>query len=142
MIVAAIVLAAAGGTWFALERVASDAERQAQSPAPVVEAPRGAAQPGEIAAWPAGSSAFTVVLLTADSEAAARVQATAASNAGVSVGVLDARSYPTLEAGPWVVFAGRFETRPAAEQEAARYAATGFPSAEAAFVSETAAETP
>ena len=36
----------------------------------------------------------------------------------------------------WVLFAGRFDTRREAAEEAARYVASGFPDAEAAFVSE------
>ena len=138
-IVVAIALVAVGAVAFALEQVESDAEREATEPAPVFrqDAPAASDQkPTDVAAWPADTSAYTVLLATEDDERAARARATAAVGSGVPAGVLDSDAYPTLAPGEWVLFAGRFETREQAADEAARYAAAGFPDARQAFVSE------
>ena len=138
-IVGAIALLAVGGVVFALEQVESDAEREATKPTAIFEPPEtpgSETKPTAVAAWPAETSAYTVVLTTTSDEPQARAQATAAVGGGVPAGVLDSDRYPTLEPGDWVVFTGRFETRGQAVKEAARYAATGFPNARAEFVSE------
>jgi hypothetical protein len=140
VIVVAIALIAVGGVVFALDRVESDAEREATAPAVVVQQPAptttSADKPTAVAEWPAGTSAYTVVLAETPEEATARARATAAVANGVPAGVLDADAYPTLEPGVWVLFAGRYETRAEAAERATRYAAAGFPDAEPAFVSE------
>jgi hypothetical protein len=138
-IVVAIALLAVGGVVFALERVESDAEREATKPATIFEGagrPGSETKPTDVATWPAETSAYTVVLATTPDEVEARAQATAAVGSGVPAGVLDSDRYPTLEAGEWMLFTGRFDTRSQAVKEAARYAATGFPNARAEFVSE------
>lgn len=139
-IVVAIALLAVGAVVFALERVESDAERAATKPAPVFEP---AGRPGsttkrtDVAAWPTGTSAYTVVLATTNDEALARARATAAVGSGVPAGLLQSDAYPSLGLqSTWVLFTGRFETRADAAEEAVRYAADGFPDARAAFVSE------
>ena len=139
VIVGAIAVLAIGGVFFALEQVESDAEREATKPAQVVERPspeEGGRRPTQVAEWPAGDAAYTVVLARAPDEASARAQATAALGGGVPAGVLDSDRYPTLEPGTWMLFAGRFESRADAAAEATRYAAEGFPDAQARFVSE------
>ena len=138
-IVVVIALVAVGAVVFALDRVESDAEREATEPAVVFQQPTPATtteEPTAVAEWPAGTSAHTVVLAETSDETTARARATAAVANGVPAGVLDAAAYPTLEPGVWVLFAGRYETRAEAAEQAARYAAAGFPDAEAAFVSE------
>jgi hypothetical protein len=137
VIVAAIALLAVGGVLFALERVESDAEREATKPAEVLERtppPKTTAEPTGVASWPEGESAYTVVLATTSDEDTARARATAAVSAGVPAGVLDSDRYPTLDADTWVLFAGRYAAREDAEAEAARYAAAGYPEARARFV--------
>ena len=139
VIIGGIALLAVAGVFFALEQVESDAEREATKPARVVETPSqraGGGRPAHVAAWPEGDSAFTVVLARAPDEASARAQATAALSAGVPVGVLDSDRYPTLEPGAWMLFTGRFQSRDDAAAEAARYKTSGFPKAQARFVSE------
>jgi hypothetical protein len=134
-IIVVIALVAVGGVIFALDQVESDAEREATKPAIVVRQP----EPGgttEIATWPAGTDAYTVVLAETADETTARARAATAASGGVPAGVLDSNRYPTLDPGVWVLFAGRFETRAEAVEEAARYVAAGFPDAEAAFVSD------
>ena len=139
VIVALIAVVAVGGVVFALDQVESDAQREATEPAVVVQPTPPATtaeEPTEVAAWPAGTSAYTVVLAETSDETTARARATAAVASGVPAGVLDSDAYPTLDAGMWVLFAGRYETRAEATEQATRYAAEGFPDAEAAFVSE------
>ena len=138
-IVVVIALIAVAGLFFALEQVESDAEREAREPALVVgrpQPPAGGEQPTEVASWPAGTAAYTVVLAETPDETTARARATAAVEGGVPAGVLDSGAYPTLEPGTWVLFTGRFDTRVEAAEEATRYVAAGFPDAEAAFVSD------
>jgi hypothetical protein len=138
-IIVVIALIAIGGVVFALNRVSSDAEREATKPTIVVERPQ---QPGsedtptEVASWPAGSSAYTVVLARTPDETTARARAAAAVDGGIPAGVLDSTDYPTLDPGVWVLFAGRYDTQAEAAEDAARYVAAGFPDAEAAFVSD------
>jgi hypothetical protein len=91
--------------------------------------------PTRVTTWPEGDAAYTVVLATASDEASARAQATAAVEGGVPAGVLDSDEYPTLDLDDWVLFAGRYESRRRAADEAARYAGAGFPDAQPEFVS-------
>ena len=135
-IIVVILLIAGGGVVFALNQVESDAERAAKRPAVVVPPPQppGGEQPTEVATWPAGTAAYTVVLAEAADETTARARAAAAVGAGVPAGVLGSDEYPTLEPGKWVLFAGRFDTRAEAAEEATRYVTAGFPDAEAEFI--------
>jgi hypothetical protein len=138
-IVAAIALLAIGGIVFALDRVESDAEKSARKRVPIVTQPeplKSDEKPTDVEAWPAGTSAYTVLLASEDDETAARSRATAAVGAGVPAGVLNSSDYPTLEPGRWVLFTGRFDTRELAAEEATRFAALGYPEAEAGFVSD------
>ena len=137
-IIAVIALIAVGGVLIALDQVESDAEKEATKPAVVVERPKPPSgdQPTDVASWPRGTSAYTVALAEAPDETSARARATAAVGGGVPAGVLQSDSYPTLDPGKWLVFAGRFETQSEAEEEATRYVAAGFPDAEAVFVSD------
>lgn len=138
-IIAVIALIAVGGVLFALDRVESNAEREATKPAVVVERPQPPAsgdRPIRVETWPAGTAAFTVVLAETPDETDARTRASAAVGGGLPVGVLDTDGYPTLEPGMWVLFTGRYETRAEAAEEAARYVVAGFPEAEAAYVSD------
>jgi hypothetical protein len=137
-IIAVIALIAIGGVAFALNQVESDAEREATKPAIVVKRPKppGGEKPTGVATWPAGTSAYTIMLAEAPDETTARARATAAVKGGVPAGVLRSDDYASLDPGMWVLFTGRFETRVEAEEEATRYVAAGFPDAEAVFVSE------
>jgi len=138
VIIAVIALIAVIGVLIALDQVESDAEREATKPAIVVERPKPpqGEQPTDVAAWPTGTSAYTVSLAEAPDETSARARASAAVTGGVPAGVLQSDSYPTLDPGKWLVFAGRFDTRSEAEEEATRYIAAGYPDAEAVFVSD------
>ena len=133
VIIGTIALLAVGAVFFALRQVESDAEREAAEPSQVVSTGDGR-DGSKVAEWPAGRSAYTVVLAQAPNETIARTQATAALDADVPAGVLESDRYPTLEPGTWVLFAGRFESLDEAEAAATRYAAAGFPDAEPRFV--------
>jgi hypothetical protein len=137
-IIAAIALIAVAGVVFALNQVESDAEREATKPAIVVEQPKPprGEKPTGVETWPAGTSAYTVVLAETPDETTARARANAAVAGGVPAGVLHSDDYPSLDPGTWLIFAGQFETRVEAEDEATRFVAAGFPDAEAVFVSE------
>ena len=138
-IIVVIALISVGGVAFALDRVSSDAEREATKPAVVVERPDppgSGNKPTDVAAWPAGTTAYTVVLAQTPDENSARTRATAAVGGGIPVGVLDSDAYPTLEPGMWVLFVGRYDTQDEAIEDATRYVAAGFPDARAAFVSD------
>lgn len=136
-IIGVIALIAIGGVAFALNQVESDAEREATKPAIVVEQPKpGGEKPTGVATWPAGTSAYTIALAETPDETSARARATAAVAGGVPAGVLQSDDYASLDPGMWLIFAGRFQTRVEAVDEATRYVAAGFPDAEAVFVSE------
>ena len=138
-IVAAIALIAVAGVVFALEQVESDAEREATKPAAVLERPDpvggGGERPTEVESWPARTSGYTVALARMPDETTARARATATLGGGIPVGILDASAYPSLASDDWLMYAGRFDTRAEAVEEAARYATAGFPDAEAVLVS-------
>ena len=139
LIIGAIAVIAIVGVLVALDQVESDAEREATKPAIVVERPQppgSEEKPTDVAAWPDGTSAYTVSLARMPDEDIARARATAAVGAGIPAGVLDSDAYPTLEPGAWVLFVGRFDTETEAAREAASYAAAGFPEAQVAFVSD------
>ena len=141
-IVAVIALIAIAAVVFALNRVESDAEREATKPTLVVKPPTPPGSgdaPTDVETWPAGTSAYTVALAETPDETTARTRAAAAAAGGVPAGVLQSDTYPTLDPGVWVLFAGRFDTRAEAEGEATRYVAAGFPDAKAVFVSEQSA---
>ena len=80
-----------------------------------------------LASWPENRTAWTVVLASAPSRAAARRSARelATTSGGASLGLLDASDYPSLGTG-WFVFSGQFESR----AEASKAAQTLGPSAQ------------
>lgn len=91
-------------------------------------APGGSTAPaGGLATWPEGRTAWTVVLASAPSRAAARRSARqlASTPNAASIGVLDASDYPSLGTG-FFVFSGQFESR----AEASKAAQTLGPSAQ------------
>jgi hypothetical protein len=70
----------------------------------------------EIADWPAGKDAWTVVLESASTQEAATQRANELGAQGVPVGLLNSDDYSSLEPGKWVVFSGQFDSRRAATQ--------------------------
>ena len=84
---------------------------------------------GSVASWPAGKSAFTVILVSSERRVDARREARRASGAGLSAGLLRSNDYSSLRPGYWVAYAGEFESRAEAARRAQSYAAQGFPDA-------------
>jgi predicted nucleic acid-binding Zn ribbon protein len=98
------------------ERLAERREARAQA--------RRQAQSGT---WPPNLSAYTVVLVTASDEAAARQSAENAQAAGVKAGVLHSDDYG-LGQGFWIVYSGTFDDQDGAAAEASTLA-TKYPGA-------------
>ena len=128
--VAAVILA--------LVELAGDAEQVAQQPA-ATPTPSAAATPAptvtpesttippatddgsttttpEIAEWPAGKDAWTVVLESSATREAAEVRANELAQQGIPVGILDSDDYGSLEPGRFVVFSGQYDSERAADQ--------------------------
>ncbi|HWT25240.1 MAG TPA: SPOR domain-containing protein, partial [Solirubrobacteraceae bacterium] len=69
-----------------------------------------------VATWPQGEAGWTVVLASERSRSRAAAKARRFSNAGTSgVGILDSDDFASLAGGYWVVYAGRYGGRRAAE---------------------------
>jgi SPOR domain len=70
----------------------------------------------EIADWPEGKDAWTVVLEASETRSAAETRANELAQQGIPVGILESDDYPTLEPGRFVVFSGQYDSERAAEQ--------------------------
>jgi hypothetical protein len=90
--------------------------------------------------WPPGKSAFTVVLASLPSKAAADEKLKAAQAAGITAAaVLHSDDFPTLTSGYWVVFDGQYDTIGQAQSQAAADRGKGaFSDAYPRFVSKDA----
>jgi SPOR domain len=118
----------------ALVELAGDPEQVAQQPA-ATPAPTAATTPAatvtpeatippatsdtgtpEIADWPAGKDAWTVVLEASETREAAEARANELAQQGIPVGILDSDDYGSLEPGRFVVFSGQYDSQRAAEQ--------------------------
>jgi hypothetical protein len=135
-LVAALLTIAALALVLALIELADDAEQVAQQPAAtaaptpsVVPTPTvtpeatippatddGSDTTPEIADWPAGKDAWTVVLEASATRAAAEARANELAQQGIPVGILDSDEYGSLEPGRFVVFSGQYDSQRAAEQ--------------------------
>ena len=70
----------------------------------------------EIADWPAGKDAWTVVLEASGTREAADARANELSQQGIPVGILDSNQYPSLEPNKFIVFSGQYDSERAANQ--------------------------
>lgn len=70
----------------------------------------------EIADWPTGKDAWTVVLEASGTREAAEARANELSQLGVPVGILDSNQYPSLEPNKFIVFSGQYDSERAANQ--------------------------
>jgi hypothetical protein len=70
----------------------------------------------EIADWPEGKDAWTVVLEASSTKAAAEARANELAAQGVPVGLLNSDLYGSLEPHKWVVFSGQYDSQRAANQ--------------------------
>jgi hypothetical protein len=80
----------------------------------------------EIAKWPAGTTAYTVVLVSAATHKQANTKAREAKSRGIDAGVLHSNDYSSLNPGYWVVFAGQYSTANEARSHIDEYASKGF----------------
>jgi hypothetical protein len=124
-----VVVIGAGAFGFALSELTSDSEGNAERTAqptpkadagtPQTETADTPQQPSRslLLEWPAGVSAYTVVLVTTGDRPAARRMAREAAKSGVEAGLLRSDDYD-LGTGLWIVFAGRFDTQASAERQA------------------------
>jgi len=85
-----------------------------ETPAPT-ERPD-AASTGEPAGWPAGRTAWTIVMDSSATRAAAVRRAQRLTAEGLIVGVLDSSQFRSLPADEWIVFSGQYESSRAANQ--------------------------
>jgi sporulation related protein len=90
---------------------------------PSTPAPSG----GAPASWPAGKTAYTVVLISAKKKAQANAKAKEAKTRGIDAGVLRSDDYSSLNPGYWVVFAGQYKTADQARSHIDEFAGKGFP---------------
>ncbi len=79
---------------------------------------------GTIADWPAGETAWTVVLFSGRSREEAETKAEGFAAGGTPVGILRSDDYESLNAGYHVVFSGQYETRREAQDAAEDLQAT------------------
>jgi hypothetical protein len=138
-LVVALLVIAAAAVILALVELAGDAEQVTQQPAGQTPPPTATAPPSatstatpvtippatdnggtgstpEIADWPDGKDAWTVVLEASATRTAAESRAKELAQQGVPVGILDSNGYSSLQADRFVVFSGQYDTRRAADQ--------------------------
>jgi septal ring-binding cell division protein DamX len=82
---------------------------------PETTPPSSGAGGATIAKWPAGKSAFTIVLLSSPTKSGARKRAKQLAANGTQVGILHSDDFSSLNSGYWVVFSGQYDSRDAAE---------------------------
>lgn len=142
-IVGVVLVVAAAALVFAFAQLSTDANQVAQAPTPAPVQPPAQAAPtpapappapaapapsptpapggapgGAIAEWPAGTSAYTVVLFSGETRREAEAKARGFQSGGTDVGLLHSNDFSTLRAGYWVVFSGQYDTRKAAQDAA------------------------
>ena len=149
VVLLAVVVLGAGAAGFALSELTDDsgngsqaAKSQSSAPAAApqteTETDTGAAQQPShslLLTWPAGVTAYTVVLVTSSDRPAARRVAREAAQSGLEAGLLRSDDYD-LGTGLWIVFAGRFDTQQSAESQAGNLSAR-YPGAYATLVKPT-----
>jgi hypothetical protein len=100
------------------------------TPAPSAPVPPATATPqggGDIQSWPGGTTAYTVVLVSAKNKQQANAKAREAISRGIDAGVLHSNNYSSLNPGYWVVFAGQYGSADQARSKIDDYASKGFP---------------
>jgi hypothetical protein len=136
-LVGGLLLVALIALVLALVELAGDAEQVSQQPPAATPAPTAAAPAvtptvtpesttippatsdsgtPEIAEWPEGKQAWTVVLEAAGTRAAAEARANELAGQGIPVGILNSDDYGSLEPGRFVVFSGQYDSQRAADQ--------------------------
>jgi cytoskeletal protein RodZ len=113
------------------------------TPAPAATATTPAAA-AAATGWPPGKSAFTVILASMPTKAAAEDKLAKANAAGITTAaILHSDDFPTLRPGYWVVFDGQYDTTEQANAQAAADRGKGeFTDAYARFVSKDQSAAP
>lgn len=91
----------------------------ATTPAPTPQSttvPPAATASPTISEWPAGTTAWTIVLESSATREAADTRAEELAGQGIAVGVLDSNDFSSLEPDRFVVFSGQYDSRRAADQ--------------------------
>jgi hypothetical protein len=126
-----VVVIGAGAFGFALSELTDNSDGNASAAdtaktpsattgTPQTETETGAAQPASqslLMKWPAGLTAYTVVIVTSGDRPAAKRVADEAAKSGLEAGLLKSDDYD-LGTNLWIVFAGRFDTQASAERQA------------------------
>jgi hypothetical protein len=156
LVVIAVIVIALAGFVFALTRLSNSATRSAaatatESDAASTAAPSNAgasvsipsrttattASTGHTTAttglngWPVGLDGWTVVLSRFTTETAADARAAEILPSDARVGVLDSSNHPSMHAGYWVVFSGRYPNRAEAQAAATTMIDNGYSTAHA-----------
>jgi cell division septation protein DedD len=79
-----------------------------------------------VAHWPAGKSAYTLVLISAKSRKQAYAKGREAKSRGIDAGVLHSNNFSSLNPGYWVVFVGQYKTVGQARSHIGEFASKGF----------------
>jgi hypothetical protein len=79
---------------------------------------------GSFADWPAGKTAYTVIMWSATTRSEAEAKAKTFQAAGSTVGILHSNDFSSLRSGYWVVFSGQYDALSAAQAAAAAAQAT------------------
>lgn len=113
---------------------AATPKSKAAKPKPKPEPKPAPVASGSVRTWPAGTSAYAVVLVSTDSRANAEKVAKRAVREGVDgAGILRSDDYPNLGRGLWISFGGVYKEKAKAEKDAKRFD-RGFPGAFVQFV--------
>lgn len=128
LLVGALLAVAVIALVLALVELSRDAEQVAEQPAATPAAPVAPTATPEattvppasttpaIAEWPAGTTAWTIVLESSATREAADARAEELAGQSVAVGVLDSNDFSSLEPDRFVVFSGQYDSRRAADQ--------------------------
>jgi hypothetical protein len=73
---------------------------------------------GSFADWPAGTTAYTVIMWSATTRSEAESKASTFQSAGEDVGILDSSDYSSLRGGYFVVFSGQYSSLEQAQNAA------------------------
>jgi hypothetical protein len=141
-----VVFALVGGALaFAIARLSNDADDTAAEHAATRTVPtsrpattRTATGPGTttaphrtaaLATWPPGTRAYSVIVFTSTSRAAAEARARRLAQAGTRAGVLRSADFKGLQPGFFLAFAGRYPDQTRAQSAAGRLAGgqRGYP---------------
>lgn len=90
----------------------------------------GSSTDSSLETWPAGESGYTIVIASyaknVYSQDDAEERAVEAQQQGLTAGVLDSDSFPSLTANLWVVFSGQFDSRDDAEDGLPKVQQAGY----------------